>query len=311
MFPAQDFFVPNENFTKWLDGCLHLRYRKIFDVGAGTGLLTKTMQDMGIDAHGFDIIEREKYHTEITVASEDLIRKLVSSDSESCLMIARPCHSPHIRNYFYNHLMRHRNLFAYYIGLERNVDEDLRGYSFKKVCHNVGADGENVYQVFGTNLDTETFYHLICWAGRWTVEDGYFVSNWGKRLPYNEEIIETAYENVLDINQYAPDPKEILDEYADCGWIDRQGRVYRIPYTRHDTFIYEFLLMDTDVVDGWVHVWPADKVDFEHERYCVESKSFNSECKEINKAQIKALKKEFGIKHKKDFTKELPARKAY
>lgn len=87
-----------------------------------------------------------------------------------------------------------------------------------------------------------------------------------------------------------------LETTQDCGWIDPNGRFYRVPYTRHSEFIYQFLFMDeARDMEGWVKVWPPGANDNDL-RWYREGDDF-----EPTPKQLRVMKKEFGVIHQRGY----------
>jgi len=303
MMPDLDFFVPNENFKAWLSTCVHLRYHPVLDIGAGSGLMTKTLQDEGFACTGLDIMRRPEPHTMIQVVQDETIVQLVKDCTENTsIFIARPCHSGFAERFFKLHLKFCNRLFAYYIGLEKNVELDLPDMSYEIVARDVGESGEHVYQVYGTKSDCRNLYKLATWAGVYELDDemNEFVSvdegniPAGIRRDGDQEVL-TSYIGM----RYTFQRPRLIDELEttqDCGWIDPNGRFYRVPYTRHSEFIYQFLFMDeARDMEGWVKVWPPGANDNDL-RWYREGDDF-----EPTPKQLRVMKKEFGVIHKRGY----------
>lgn len=318
MLPDLDFFKPNENFKNWLSSCIHLRYHPIVEVGAGGGLLSKLMLDEGFKVTPLDIYARPNPHTLVQVASEELIIQLVKDLPKNAgMFIARPCHSGFAERFFKLHLKFCNQLFAYYIGLPRNVSGDLPDMSYEIVAENVGEDGENVYQVYGKKTDCTNLYTLKTRAGVYEFDEaneefvsvretglmtaGLRVSNW-------DVDVREAYIGMRYTYQRPPKLENILTDKS-CGWIDPEGNYYKVPYTRHSEFIYNYLYLDESKdITGWVKVWPPGTNDYDLRWYkeCrVKDEDF-----EPNGKQLRVMREVFGIDHQVGIYREalLPSR---
>lgn len=298
---ATDFFVPNDNFVNWLNSCLHLRYHPILDIGAGSGLMTKTISDNGFSVTGLDIHRRSSTHTMVQVVPDDIITDIVDKTTQGTgLFIARPCHSGFAQDYFKRHLSKDR-LFAYYVGLEKNIEIDLPEMSYGIVAEDVGNDGENVYQVYGTKTDCKNLYTLQTWAGvyEWDSDNEEFVSadeKFGIPIGISRKSdceVREAYIGVKYTYQRPPSIDKIKTTH-DCGWIDPNGNHFRVPYTRHSEFIYDFLYLDeTKDIDGWVKVWPKGVNDYDL-RWSRQGDEY-----EPSSIQNRVMKNEFGVDHQR------------
>lgn len=316
ILPGHDFFKPNDKFKEWLEQSIHIKYNHIIDMGAGRGLMTHFMQEMGLKVTGFDIHLRDNPATDIQICRPEIAQSIIRQLKNSpVLMIARPCHNGFANEYFKFWIHKCHNLFAYYIGLERNVENDLYGLEYVLVASNVGEDGENVYQVRGSEEKVKDFYLLKCWAGVYTIEDGEYVSDFPRLRKSLDEEVGAKLEGVVAIQQVEPDMRGIVKDDLDCGWIAPDGATYKVPYTKHSEFIYRYVMLDeTDgSIDQWMKVWPpgtGSGLSETDDSYRWSMSNFDLE---PNKAQIKALKKEFGISYKRPRIKELntPKRTTY
>jgi len=314
MLPDLDFFRPNEKFTTWAKNAIHMRYHQIMDIGAGSGLMTKTLQDLGLAATGFDIIRRPEPHTMIQVLERDMICTLVKKMPESAVMIiARPCHSGFAQQYFKLQLKFCYRLFAYYIGLPRNVEQDLPDMSYEIIETDVGEDGENIYQVYGVKEDMKDLFTLKNRAGvyEWDEDEESYISVRETALMPSgmkaQGEVREAYMGMRGTFQRAPALSNIINEprspERDCGWIDPAGHIYLVSYQNHAEFIFDYVFLDTTdgSINDWVKVWPEDTTST---RWCREN------FEDPNPAQIRALRK-FNIKFKRERIGKLvaPSRK--
>lgn len=141
------FFKPLPSFWEWI---IPLSFRKIVvDIGCGNGDLLREMHEQQIKAFGIDI----RYELFDTLPPRDLMSSILPFSVERAVqyeiitlgedqlirIVCRPSHGGFIRDIPRPY---------YYIGLERNLDQDFEYEdSVKFLLPNVGEDGENLYRI--------------------------------------------------------------------------------------------------------------------------------------------------------------------
>ena len=122
------FFEPTDTYLAWLKK--YAEGRPVVELGCGDGYFTFRMRELGIKAMGIDPFKDTEYldHTSFMpiCASQCGIVK-----DNACLLIsARPDHSGWVTNVPYQ---MHKDAELLYIGLPRNVENDLWTLSFEEV----------------------------------------------------------------------------------------------------------------------------------------------------------------------------------
>ncbi len=139
--PCSTFFEPTKKFLLWMEK--RYPYPIIYDVGAGLGHVTKALQKSGLKALAIDLNYRETEGTlQVVIADGESYRY----EQDSIVMICRPCHGQFTEQVI-EQAYRCNVAATLYIGLERNVQEDLGVYfpKFNWVLSGAGKDGESVW----------------------------------------------------------------------------------------------------------------------------------------------------------------------
>lgn len=140
--PARRFFRPLPGFAgrlkKEIGQCWH-----VYDVGAGEGHVAKTLSDAGVkDIVAIDANAREGSVFDIKYADATDFR----FGSSAVVLLCRPCHGAFCQAVVQNALF-HRAETVVYVGLDKNVDNDLGDYRrhFVSDMEHVGEDGERMW----------------------------------------------------------------------------------------------------------------------------------------------------------------------
>ena len=245
VLPNSIFFRPNENWFDFISQPPY-RYFKMVDVGAGLGDLTHQMRARDFKIDAIDINGRFGQHSFVEIG--DAINKFYGSDH--CCILARPCHSTAFLDEF---VKKHSDIVTciLYVGLEKNLDIDLRDCSYDLLRENVGVDGEHVYQIYGLSNRCRKYVHEVqngIDLGWWRVEGSNFVNDSGGLHSANfDNVINTK--QVMYSIQIEPEWSEFdynFEHIIDSGWCDPWGRVYKVGYARHDRFIQDCLRVSVE-----------------------------------------------------------------
>lgn len=137
------FFEPSDDFIAYLKETVP--NRKVVDVGAGAGYLSRVLHGHGFKVLAIDILERDDplYPVAMLDATEMEFPKGVTP------IIARPCHSEWIELAI-NNAMKAAD-FVLYVGLEHNFSQDLgaitKRFSLTTEPFIAGNDGERVVRI--------------------------------------------------------------------------------------------------------------------------------------------------------------------
>ncbi len=136
------FFEPKPVFFDFMS--VNYYGKVIFDVGAGCGHVSKALTDRGHRVIGIDCAYRDTPEFEHTIIADATI---FPYEKGSVILIARPCHGPFVEQVIVQAELSECSAVVY-VGLERNVDDDLglMRKPFKKAkVTDVGKDGESIY----------------------------------------------------------------------------------------------------------------------------------------------------------------------
>lgn len=221
--PAQTFFKPNANWWVMMAAHPWLRYRELVDVGAGMGHLTDALVDRGYTCRGIDHNTREGQSALVeNVNAEDLYLTW-----DECAIIARPCHGIGL-DLILKQLVGTCEVL--YVGLDRNVEDDLDGYVYTLLAEDVGEDGENCWRVLTNEDEAETWCLIMSHGGKkelWRDGGRRWESGGGGGFPKgDEEIFETH--RVADDFQLYRTREEVINDDPTLrnGWIEPDGAWY-------------------------------------------------------------------------------------
>lgn len=144
------FFRPNIKFISWLKK--YAGGRVVVDVGCGEGCLLYHMINAGIPCIGLDpyfpvvsdpyIDFKTPYEKILRQKGED--SPLIKGE-KALVIIARPCHNGFCREVILN---KGPNTEALYIGLPRNVEDDLGDLKYEIISDfEIGDEGEKIYKI--------------------------------------------------------------------------------------------------------------------------------------------------------------------
>jgi hypothetical protein len=145
------FFKPKQEFFRWIEK-MHKSHPKmpVIDCGCGDGDLLIDLHKLRIPAMGMDpryaiFNEHIPIHLINCLLPVEAQESNLVQNTPAILLVCRPCHSGFpidINN------TRHKKSKFYYIGLERNIELDLCNVETKLLMHDVGEDGECLWEVF-------------------------------------------------------------------------------------------------------------------------------------------------------------------
>lgn len=140
--PAIKFFEPNKRFVQFMLQRYERRNPVIYDVGAGVGHVSKTLERAGLRLVPIDINMRAKTETRVLIGNGVNF----PYDKGSVVMICRPCHGPTVEHYIHN-ATRRRVADVLYVGKPDNAEVDLGRYHdrFSGVLTRVGRERESIY----------------------------------------------------------------------------------------------------------------------------------------------------------------------
>lgn len=241
VLPDQVFFEPTPTFVKWFTTQLWHRYRRVVDVGAGKGRLSRVLMERGLDTLAIDIHQRPEYEHKVEL--QDGTR--FEFDTDDICIVARPCHGTGFAEIILRRAVDHSAL-AYYIGLARNIKSDLgEELHWTLVKRRVGRDGENLYQVLGKRKDLKDFVQvkLEGWKDfSWMKDDGHWYRfDSGGGFPKKDSRATLGKKiRAMHFDQL-PREETWLDEKLHAGWITPDGRWLGCHSRNHDNVLYYLL----------------------------------------------------------------------
>jgi len=136
------FFEPTENFVTYMRN--FEEGTPIFDVGAGAGHVTKKLADAGMKVAAIDMHRHAKPVTNVHMADGTDF----PYTPDSVVMLCRPCHGAFVEQVILQADICNADVVLY-VGLERNVEEDLGDFfpHFKVVATEVGKEGEAIWRM--------------------------------------------------------------------------------------------------------------------------------------------------------------------
>lgn len=224
VLPSHVFFNPNDAWWEFVALDPWMRWKRYWDCGAGMGALTVGMNAVARECVGLDMNTR--FGQSPMIETADVNDRHFTPDD--CLLIARPSHGSWIDT-----LLRHNvgTAEVLYIGLEKNLEQDLHGFYHEIIARDVGEDGENVHRVLG-QVDylerwcllktswSEEPYWMMDDGDRWVnSQGGGFVKHDGQRAEVIEERKLSSFYQLKRTNE------EVCSKDPDIrgGWITPEG----------------------------------------------------------------------------------------
>jgi hypothetical protein len=123
--------------------------RMIVDCGCGDGDLVRELRAKDITAMGVDhryellneSIPADLFNAILPICIED---SALIKDKQCVLIVCRPCHSGFPANI---NEFRADDVPFYYIGFEKNLEDDLHGAPCTLIKENVGEENEHIWEV--------------------------------------------------------------------------------------------------------------------------------------------------------------------
>lgn len=121
----------------------------IVDCGCGDGDLVRELRERDIATIGVD----HRYDWMNEIISADLVNAILPIGIEDCsliqnkqcvLIVCRPCHSGFPANI---NEFRSDDVPFYYIGFEKNLEDDLRCAPCTLIKKNIGEENEHLWEV--------------------------------------------------------------------------------------------------------------------------------------------------------------------
>jgi hypothetical protein len=149
------YFHPTAQFIRWMKE--HHGTQHIYDVGAGVGQVSSVLANAGLHITAIDLEPR--HESEFPVIQADSTE--YQFEKNSVVMLCRPCHED---GFVRNTILRALNCGVraiVYVGLQRNVRQDLGGYYRKFVkrrIRNIGHADERIWEMKIDRFRVEAFF---------------------------------------------------------------------------------------------------------------------------------------------------------
>lgn len=242
--PNQTFFHPTQEFLTFLSTCDSIRYKHIYDIGAGSGKFMHSLRRKKLDVTGVDLLPRENQHPDVQIRDASDIY----FGFNDCVFLARPNHGESLRKLIVDMFLNNLS-DCYYIGLPKNFDSDLADTTYEVLKENVGEDGESFVRIICPLVNKKKFKTVCHVNGGWWFKEG---DKWVNRhggwndIRGTEEILKTlVVDSTFDIDFFFGDNS--YDNYYQEGfkhknvWVTPEGICYYVQYTDHDHFCQHML----------------------------------------------------------------------
>jgi hypothetical protein len=241
--PPQTFFKPRPAFAKALAKDPFLRHRRIVEIGAGQGTFAAALKRQGLDVVAIDAMQRDEQDPIVQIADAETF----DYDQDDVVIVCRPCHSDWFITAF-ERAIECGVMTMFYIGLRRNVQQDLNAFDFVFYEHklDVGEEGEVMLSVRGPRdqcsvyrLIQPSFWaepHWMLWKERTRRYENELGGGFGaddSELP----IIVKKEELALDALQMGRSWVDRPASAGNQGWIDPEGSYHPCGYHEHDALI--------------------------------------------------------------------------
>ena len=185
------FFEPSKKFLDWLVKLA--AGRPIIDCGCGDGHVTLALSDRGANVIGLDLYARDEWSLERNILLE-MDANEFPFPRNAIVLFCRPCHGGWVEQVVRK--AKQKAEVILYVGLEKNLEEDLGDYAFKFKAfgRRCGKDEEFAWSMKGVCNDLARWslihreYQEPYWAedggDRWINIAGGYCPKGSSRLQY-------------------------------------------------------------------------------------------------------------------------------
>lgn len=263
MLKSVIFFQPSEVFLRWVSE--KYKDRKIYDVGAGSGLVGRDLERVGVNVISMDLIPQDDSLSPVTRADG----RLYPYQKRSVVMMCRPCHGDFVQDVFLHALQQDVSTLIY-VGLERNLEKDLGGLKphFRLALTDIGESGENAWVLESEFAMKPNEKKRVClieiteghdpgwWmdgGDRWVnPSGGYFPKSPDDKILKEEFLSYDEWQEKLDWSLTYPN-----QEGSPWGWLSPKGEFYGCGWAEHEhiaRYIFKKKNGDELSADGYVRV---------------------------------------------------------
>jgi hypothetical protein len=268
VLPGQDFFNPNPDFLIFLKQLVGGKL--VIECGAGNGLLTKKMEEVGINVLPIDLFKRDSGFISI---KEDATK--FKYPKNGIALIARPSRG----DWIHDTILQALNTvnFVLYIGIDSHLEDDVQSLdslypnimNVEKIYDNAGKDEEKVFKISKKQEVTAgDKYYLVKYQSARNIYDiSWFEDGGNKWINFNGGWSPKSNTNVILEEQIASDMRELdwkktslYKPNSDSGWLDRNGKFTGCDSRMHD--LIADLILNQSVAElenqGWVRIYGKD-----------------------------------------------------
>lgn len=236
VLPSNVFFRPTQAFMELAHSDTY-RYALWLDCGAGMGHLGHRLAGIGVEVNCYDLLNRPSY--EHPVGQIDCTTMYFARDD--VVVLARPSHGPWVQKVL-GKAARSAGR-ALYIGLEKNLKDDLPDMVVEHILCGAGEAGECVWRCMGLEDEVEE-WHLLktsFWPNpSWELDGGdrwyHSEDRFGHmHKPTCGEVLEVRKACRQDMLPSHWEPKSDDAE----GWITPDGTWHGCGYHEHDNLVHD------------------------------------------------------------------------
>lgn len=219
-----NFFQPDDKMASWI--VQYAAGRMIIDLGCGSGHVVDMLLenganacigvDMRLDHRAVSAIKAIHCHKSVHfiegTLTDNMVQTVCKMDKPKLMLLCRPCHSSLFIDSAIK-LAKDSNAELLYIGLERNIEDDLGLYSYGKLQHE-GSSKENEVVL---SLITKQYTSPFRKYGYIAPDGTFYECGYAQHYHLTDELLEKG---ILQSNEYG------IDEAEFFGFIKMTGSMF-------------------------------------------------------------------------------------